>query len=151
MAERLLEVSSARKRFGGVVAVAGVSFGVKEGQVRALIGPNGAGKTTLFNLITGLMPLDHGEISFRGEPLNGLGTWERARRGIARTFQNLQVFANMSVWENVMVGRHRTGRAGLLDAAFVSPRARREERLIRERALQELSFKKFKLFLVHAP
>lgn len=140
MAERLLEVSSARKRFGGVVAVAGVSFGVKEGQVRALIGPNGAGKTTLFNLITGLMPLDHGEISFRGEPLDGLATWERARRGIARTFQNLQVFANMSVWENVMVGRHRTGRAGLLDAAFVSPRARREERLIRERALQELSF-----------
>jgi ABC-type branched-subunit amino acid transport system ATPase component len=136
----VIEANGVRKAFGDTLLMDNLTFSLPAGGIVGVIGPNGAGKTTLFNLITGLMPLDHGDISFRGEPLNGLGTWERARRGIARTFQNLQVFANMSVWENVMVGRHRTGRAGLLDAAFVSPRARREERLIRERALQELTF-----------
>ncbi len=140
MSEPLLAVTGLRKAFGGVLAVADVSVEVREGEIAALIGPNGAGKTTLFNLITGIIPPDRGEVRLRGEALGGLATWERARRGIARTFQNLQIFANMTVLENVMVGRHRRSRAGLLHAAFVTPWARREEAQIRERALEELSF-----------
>ena len=140
MSEPLLAVTGLRKAFGGVLAVADVSVEVREGEIAALIGPNGAGKTTVFNLITGIIPPDRGEVRLRGEALGGLATWERARRGIARTFQNLQIFANMTVLENVMVGRHRRSRAGLLHAAFVTPWARREEAQIRERALEELSF-----------
>jgi branched-chain amino acid transport system ATP-binding protein len=135
MGGELLAARGIRKAFGGVVAVAGVSFDVPPGAIQAIIGPNGAGKTTIFNLITGLHPLDGGEIRMRGARLDGLTPWRRAARGIARTFQNLQVFANMTVLENVMVGRHRRSRAGLLAAALRAPWAQREERQIRERAL----------------
>lgn len=135
MASALLSSRRIRKSFGGVVAVADVTFEVPPGEIRAIIGPNGAGKTTIFNLITGIHHLDEGEIRFRERPLNGLSTWQRAALGIARTFQNLQIFANMTVLENVMVGRHLKSRAGLLAAAVTSPWQRREERLIREQAL----------------
>ena len=140
MREPLLEVRDARKRFGGVVAVSGVSFRVLAGEIRAIIGPNGAGKTTLFNLVSGLLPLDGGEIRFRGRPLDGLPPPARARLGLGRTFQNLQIFGTMSVLENVMVGRHARSRSGFVDAAFATPRARREERAIREAAHAALAF-----------
>jgi ABC-type branched-subunit amino acid transport system ATPase component len=123
----LLEVREVRKRFGGVVALGGVSFEVAPGEIRAIIGPNGAGKTTLFNLVTGLLPLDGGEVRFRGRPLDGVRPAGRAALGIGRTFQNLQVFGNMTVLENVLVGCHLQSRTGFLGAACRTPRARREE------------------------
>jgi ABC-type branched-subunit amino acid transport system ATPase component len=135
MAPALLSARGLAKTFGGVVAVADVTFDVPPGEIRAIIGPNGAGKTTIFNLITGVFPLDRGELRFKDHGLNGLSTWQRAQLGIARTFQNLQIFANMTVLENAMVGRHRQSRAGLLAAAFRTPASRREEAEIRERAL----------------
>jgi branched-chain amino acid transport system ATP-binding protein len=135
MAPALLSAQGLAKTFGGVVAVADVTFDVPGGEIRAIIGPNGAGKTTIFNLVTGIFPLDRGEMHFKGHGLNGLSTWQRAQLGIARTFQNLQIFANMTVLENAMVGRHRQSRAGLLAAAFRTPGARREEATIREEAL----------------
>ena len=131
----LLSARGLAKTFGGVVAVADVTFDVPGGEIRAIIGPNGAGKTTIFNLVTGIVPLDRGEIRFQDQGLNGLSTWQRARRGIARTFQNLQIFANMTVLENAMVGRHRQSRSGLLAAAFRTPGSRREEATIRDEAL----------------
>jgi len=135
MAPALLSARGLAKTFGGVVAVADVTFDVPAGEIRAIIGPNGAGKTTIFNLITGIFPLDRGEIRFKEQGLNGLSTWQRAQLGIARTFQNLQIFTNMTVLENAMVGRHRQSRAGLLAAAFRTPGSRREEAKIREQAL----------------
>ena len=135
MAQALLSARGLAKTFGGVVAVADVTFEVPSGEIRAIIGPNGAGKTTIFNLITGIFPLDRGEIRFKEQGLNGLSTWQRAQLGIARTFQNLQIFTNMTVLENAMVGRHRQSRAGLLAAAFRTPGSRREEAKIREGAL----------------
>ena len=135
MAQALLSARGLAKTFGGVVAVADVTFDIPAGEIRAIIGPNGAGKTTIFNLITGIFPLDRGEIRFKEHRLHGLSTWRRARLGIARTFQNLQIFTNMTVLENAMVGRHRQSRAGLLAAAFRTPGSRREEAKIREQAL----------------
>jgi branched-chain amino acid transport system ATP-binding protein len=135
MAQALLSARGLAKTFGGVVAVADVTFDVPGGEIRAIIGPNGAGKTTIFNLITGICPLDRGELRFGDHRLNGLSTWQRARLGIARTFQNLQIFANMTVLENAMVGRHPKGRAGLVAAAFRTPASRREEARIRADAL----------------
>ncbi len=131
----LLSARGLRKAFGGVVAVADVGFAVPAGHILAIIGPNGAGKTTIFNLVTGIFPPDAGEIRFNERTLDGLSIWQRAALGIARTFQNLQVFAHMSVLENVMVGRHLRSRAGLVAAALNAPWARREERRIREQAL----------------
>ena len=135
MVPALLSARGLAKTFGGVVAVADVTFDVPGGEIRAIIGPNGAGKTTIFNLITGIFPLDRGEIRFKDHGLSGLSTWQRAQLGIARTFQNLQIFANMTVLENAMVGRHRRSRTGLLAAAFRTPGSRREEATIREEAL----------------
>src|SRR5574342_1066539 len=102
----VLETRGLCKAFGGVVAVANVNLAVREGQIHAVIGSNGAGKTTLLNLISGLTPPDAGEIRFRGEPLAGKRPCDRAALGVARTFQNLQILGNMTVLENVMVGRH---------------------------------------------
>ena len=135
MAPPVLSARGLAKTFGGVVAVADVTFDVPAGEIRAIIGPNGAGKTTIFNLITAIFPLDRGEIRFKDHGLDGLSTWQRAQLGIARTFQNLQIFTNMTVLENAMVGRHRQSRAGLLAAAFRTPGSRREEAKIREQAL----------------
>ena len=140
MSGPLLEVRDVRKQFGGVVAVAGVSFQVFPGEIRAIIGPNGAGKTTLFNLVSGLLPLDGGGVRFRGRLLNGLPPPDRAALGIGRTFQNLQIFANMTVLENVMVGRHLKGRSGFLGAALRTPRARREEGESIDAACASLAF-----------
>lgn len=135
----LLEVRALQKVFGGIVAVDEVSFEVRSREIVAIIGPNGAGKTTLFNLLSGLYPPDSGEVFFRGKSLRGFKPFQIAERGLARTFQNLQIFANMTVLENMMLGRHLQSRYGLLSAAFRLPSARREEQAIRDRARQFLA------------
>jgi branched-chain amino acid transport system ATP-binding protein len=108
----LLSVEHVTRRFGGVVAVDDVSLGVDAGQIAGLIGPNGAGKTTLFNLITRLYKPDSGEILFDGESLLRVPAYRVIRRGVARTFQNVELFRSMTVRENVLVGVHRTSDAG---------------------------------------
>jgi branched-chain amino acid transport system ATP-binding protein len=121
MAEPLLAVTNLSRRFGGVLAVDGVSIAADEGRITGLIGPNGAGKTTLFGLISGFVAPNEGEIRYAGEPITWLATHERARRGIARTFQIVQPFAGLTVRENIVVGahlRHRT-RADAVAAADV--------------------------------
>lgn len=133
--EALLEVHAIRKVFGGLVAVNNLSFTAFNGEILAIIGPNGAGKTTVFNLLTGVLPLDGGEIVFRGQRLNGLPPHAIVRLGMARTFQNVHLFENMTVLENVMVGRHPRSRYGFWEAAFRVPWAQREEQAIREQAL----------------
>ncbi len=135
----MLDVQSIRKAFGGVVAVNNVDLAVQPGQIHAVIGPNGAGKTTMLNLISGLLPLDRGEIRFRGQRLNGKRPCDRAALGMARTFQNLQIFGNMTVLENVMVGRHLKSRCGMLTAALRLRRARKEEQAIEEEAVRHLN------------
>jgi branched-chain amino acid transport system ATP-binding protein len=136
----LLQTESVSKSFGGVHAVQEVSFSVRPGQIKGIIGPNGAGKTTLFNLITGVYQPDGGSIRFDGETCAGLAPHQMAERGIARTFQNVELFERMNVLENVMVGRHPRTRAGFISAAFRLRGARREEGLIREKALEILQF-----------
>jgi branched-chain amino acid transport system ATP-binding protein len=126
----LLEVRAVSRAFGGVIALRGVSFQVHAGQIKAVIGPNGAGKTTLFNVICGLLSADLGDVHYRGQPILGLRPYQIARLGISRTFQNLSLFANMTVGENVMVGRHCRTRAGMLSAILRTPRHRQEERAV---------------------
>jgi branched-chain amino acid transport system ATP-binding protein len=121
MAESLLAVSNLTRRFGGLLAVDGVSIAADEGRITGLIGPNGAGKTTLFGLISGFIPPNEGDIRYEGETITRLPTHERARLGIARTFQIVQPFAGLTVRENIVVGahlRHRS-RADALAAADV--------------------------------
>jgi branched-chain amino acid transport system ATP-binding protein len=111
MAEPLLAVTNLSRRFGGVLAVDGVSIAADEGRITGLIGPNGAGKSTLFGLISGFVAPNEGEIRYAGEPITWLATHERARRGIARTFQIVQPFAGLTVRENIVVGAHLRHRA----------------------------------------
>jgi branched-chain amino acid transport system ATP-binding protein len=134
----MLSIRDLQKWFGGLMALNRVSFNVNSGEIVALIGPNGAGKTTLFNLVTGFHPPDAGELSFKGEHLNGRLPHEIARLGIVRTFQNLQIFNNLTVLENVKVGSHLHGHSGILSAALRLPAARREEADIRQRAMDSL-------------
>jgi len=136
----LLEVRELEKSFGGVAAISDLSFTVPEGQVYAVIGPNGAGKTTLFNMLSGVYVPSDGAIEFAGASLVGLPPHRVAERGIARTFQNLQVFFNMTVLENVMVGCHLRSHIGLFRAALRPPGVVREERRVRDWALQALAF-----------
>ncbi len=133
-----LEVAHICRSFGGLRAVDDVSFEVGRHQIKAVIGPNGAGKTTLFNLITGTLRCDSGEALIDGVPIQNQPPHRIARRGISRTFQNIKLFSNMTVLENVMVGRHIRSRAGFVQAMLRLPGARREEREIRERSLEIL-------------
>ncbi len=135
----LLEVQGLTKHFGGVAAVRDVGFAVPEGTIFALIGPNGAGKTTVFNMITGMLQPDSGSISFLGKPLNGLKPYQVAAAGITRTFQNLQLFGDMTVLENVMTGAYLKGGAGFVRSMFRLPGINREDKLIREQALALLA------------
>ncbi|HWJ02696.1 MAG TPA: ABC transporter ATP-binding protein [Verrucomicrobiae bacterium] len=133
----LLEVNQLSKAFGGVKAVDGVSFSFAKGQIGALIGPNGAGKTTLFNLLTGVFKPTSGDIFLQRKPVKGLSTAEISALGVARTFQNLQLFTNMTVLENVMVGCHNRTKTGLMGAAWRFS-AREEEKFIRKTSMEML-------------
>ena len=140
MAQALLRLAEVRVAFGALAAVDGISLAVARGERRAIIGPNGAGKTTLFNVLTGVYPPDAGEFSFDGARLSGAKPHRVAAAGIARTFQNIRLFANMSALENVMVGRHvRTG-CGVAGAIFRGRHAREEEAGIARRAHELLEY-----------
>ncbi len=121
------------------MAVFDVSFGLKSGEILAIIGPNGAGKTTIFNLLSGVLPPTGGSIRFAGRLVNDLEPHAITRLGLARTFQSIRLFGNMTVLENVMVGRHLKSRYGLLSAALRLPHARAQERLIRKQAMAHLA------------
>ena len=136
----LLVARGVGKRFGGVQALSDVSFAIRRGEIYGLIGPNGAGKTTLFNVLTGIYDADEGEFDFDGAPLTGLKPDMVAGRGIARTFQNIRLFANLSALENVMIGRHVRTRAGVVGALLRGPETRAEEREIERRALELLDY-----------
>ncbi len=136
----LLEMQNLMKHFGGVRAVDGLDLHVQPGEIVSLIGPNGAGKTTVFNLITGLCAPDGGDIVFESRSLMGLASHQIAAMGIARTFQTLRLFTNMSVLENVMVGQHARAKAGLWATLFHMRDFRREEARIRHKAEEVLSF-----------
>ena len=136
----LLEVRGVGKRFGGVLALSGVSFAVERGQIYGLIGPNGAGKTTLFNVLTGMYEPDAGEFLFDGRKLAHLKPNEIAAAGIARTFQNIRLFASLSALENVMIGRHVRTRAGVVGAVLRLKKVLQEENEIERRALELLDY-----------
>jgi len=136
----LLEARGVGKRFGGVQALAGVSFSIRRGEIYGLIGPNGAGKTTLFNVLTGICSPDQGSFAFDGSPLTDLAPHQVAARGIARTFQNIRLFANLSVLENVMIGRHVRTRAGVVGAILRNRATLAEEAAIERRAIELLEY-----------
>ena len=139
-AEPLLAAVGVSKHFGGLKALSEVSLSVHAGEIYGLIGPNGAGKTTFFNCLTGLYHPTAGMIRLAGRSLKGLKPHAVAGRGIARTFQNIRLFANMTVLENAMVGRHVRTRAGVLGAVLRGPRTRAEEADIREQAAGLLEY-----------
>lgn len=134
----LLEVRGVTRRFGGLTAVDDVSFDVHEGSIKAIIGPNGAGKSTLFNVLTGFDQPNSGTVCFKGRELTGEKPHKVVLRGVARTFQNTQLFEEMSALENVLVGRHARTRTGFIAAALRLPGTRVEERLAREEAARLL-------------
>ena len=135
----LLRVDGVTCRFGGVLAVHAVSLAVAPGELFGLIGPNGAGKTTLFNIITGLTPLTEGRLAYHGADITGLPPHRVAERGIARTFQNVRLFGELSALDNVMIARHVRTRSGLVGGVLGLGAARREERETRERAVELLA------------
>lgn len=118
----ILNVENISKRFGGLKAVSNLSFNVKEGEVLAIIGPNGAGKTTVFNLITGFYPVDEGKIVFNDIDITSKPPYVISRHGIARTFQNLRLFKNLTVLENVVAGFYSKNSYSLIDALFATPK-----------------------------
>lgn len=136
----LLTIENVSKRFGGVQALAGVSLEVEEGKLTSLIGPNGSGKTTLFNLITGVYRSDTGHIQFAGRNLLRLPAHKICQTGVTRTFQIQQLFTELTVLENVMVGCHWTSEGGFFTIGIRTPGSRREERRVREEAMQILDF-----------
>ncbi len=140
MAEKLLELRGVSMSFGGLNVVHELDLHVDEGEIVSVIGPNGAGKTTLFNLVTGVYRPTAGDIVFAGESIKGLEPHRITRRGIARTFQTLRLFLNMSVRENVMAAAYGHTKAGVLRSMLRTPGQRREEREIRELAEQRLAF-----------
>jgi branched-chain amino acid transport system ATP-binding protein len=136
----LLRVEGVSKRFGGLTALDNVSLTVSAGEIYGLIGPNGAGKTTLFNIITGVYTRDEGTIFFKNNNLSNAGAHQVAAAGIARTFQNIRLFANMTALENVMVGRHVRTHAGVLGAVLRTRATRMEEAAIEKRAYELLDY-----------
>jgi branched-chain amino acid transport system ATP-binding protein len=138
----LLQLENVTQRFGGLVAVDRLDFAIEAGSIVAMIGPNGAGKSTVFNLITGIYAPTTGSIVFNGRSIAGRRTSAIAAGGIARTFQNIRLFAFMSALDNVMTGEHARMRANVLDSLLHTPAQRAEERRVRERALELLRFVK---------
>jgi branched-chain amino acid transport system ATP-binding protein len=136
----VLNIASASKRFGGLQALSEVSVKVAKGQIYGLIGPNGAGKTTFFNVITGLYQPDSGSFELAGKPYSPSAPHAVAKAGIARTFQNIRLFGDMTALENVMVGRHVRTHQGVLGAVLQHKAAREEEAGIRKYAMELLDF-----------
>lgn len=138
----ILEAKAVSKRFGGVAALKDMSLSLEEGEIVGLIGPNGAGKTSFFNCITGLISIDAGEILFgrSGTRLNRLPCHEILKAGVARTFQNLRIFKNITLLENVSIGFHSRTQSGLWDAFLRTPRLKREEQMIFSKSMEFLEF-----------
>lgn len=136
----LLEVRGLVQRFGGLTAVDGVDLDLHKGQIYSIIGPNGAGKTTVFNMITGIYKPTSGDILFEGSSVAGLKPDQVLRRGITRTFQNIRLFNNMTVLENVLVGEHTQIPGDVVSALFRLPHYRRAERKAEQRAIELLGF-----------
>ena len=139
-AQRILEVERVTKRFGGLTALSEVGFAINRGEIYGLIGPNGAGKTTLFNVLTGLYRQEEGVFRFEGRELRDATPDGIARLGIARTFQNIRLFNNLSALENVMIGRHVRTHAGVVGAILRGPGTRAEEAAIEKRARELLDY-----------
>jgi branched-chain amino acid transport system ATP-binding protein len=140
MSETILKVANVSKRFGGLQALSDVGIEIHRGQVYGLIGPNGAGKTTFFNVLTGLYTPDTGTFELAGQPYQPTAVHEVAKAGIARTFQNIRLFAEMTALENVMVGCHVRTHSGLIGAVLRTPSFKREEAEIAERAQELLDY-----------
>ncbi len=140
MTAPILEVKGVAKKFGGLAALSDVSFSVAAGSIFGLIGPNGAGKTTMFNVLTGLYTHDEGTFTFKGQALQGMTPDRIASLGIARTFQNIRLFANLSALENVMIGRHVRTHSGVWGAITRNAATRAEEAAIEKRAHELLQF-----------
>lgn len=140
MTTDILQVSNISKSFGGVKALIDLSLNVKIDTIQAVIGPNGAGKTTFFNCITGFYQVDRGTCLLAGNDITNLPAHRITGRGMVRTFQNVRLFGSMTVFENVMVGRHTRSRSGLLAAAFRLPSMRREEKEILNATMEVLEF-----------
>jgi branched-chain amino acid transport system ATP-binding protein len=140
MSDTILKVANVSKRFGGLQALSDVGIEIQRGQVYGLIGPNGAGKTTFFNVLTGLYTPDSGSFELAGKPYTPSAVHEVAKAGIARTFQNIRLFAEMTALENVMVGRHVRTHSGLIGAVLRTPGFKREEAEITARARELLAY-----------
>jgi branched-chain amino acid transport system ATP-binding protein len=136
----LLEFDNITMRFGGVTALREVNVSINEGEIFALIGPNGAGKTTVFNVVTGVYQPTEGQVRFDGDRIDGMKRFQVTKRGIARTFQNIRLFHNMSAIENVMVGADAHHKTGAIGAVLGLPWHRQEEKRGRERARELLDF-----------
>jgi branched-chain amino acid transport system ATP-binding protein len=139
MSETILSINNLSKHFYGLKAVDSLSFNVLDGQIKAIIGPNGAGKTTLFNVISGMFPATYGSMHFLGRNISGLKPHRIAYFGVSRTFQNIQLFENMSVLENAMVGTHLRTKTGFIRSAFMLPGIRINENKARSIAMDMLS------------
>ncbi len=135
----MLSVENVTMRFGGLVAVSNLSFSMRKGQIKGLIGPNGAGKSTLFNVVAGLLQPTEGRVRFDGQYIESLPSHTRIAAGMSRTFQNLQIFKELTVLENVMVGCHSRFSSSILQALLRTPQQRREEEEIRAIAMSKLA------------
>jgi len=136
----LLRVQGLSKNFGGIQAIHNVDFDVREGEIRGLIGPNGSGKSTLFNLVSGVYPVDAGSVEFSGRDVTGWAAHQMAQAGVARTFQLLRMFTEMTVLENLMIGHHCHVKYGVFSGVFSTRRVAREEAGIRDEMMEILSF-----------
>ena len=140
MSEKLLELKNVTINFGGITALNEVNFHVNKGEICALIGPNGAGKTTVFNVVTGVYPITSGEMLYKGENLQGKKRHQVTKMGLARTFQNVRLFGDMTALENVITATDVHKKTGLIRALFGTPLNRREEKESKARALELLEF-----------
>jgi branched-chain amino acid transport system ATP-binding protein len=138
LSESILQIKNLKKAFGGLMAIVDLSFEVAPGQIKSIIGPNGAGKTTLFNLITGVYPVSMGRIIFQGKDITNQKPHVAAGLGISRTFQTIELFGNMNVFENVMVGCHSRFKSGMIASGLRLPRMKREETEIFETSMKLL-------------